>query len=279
MLISEGRGGQTAPTRTPLPTRAGGIFHRPNLPCPRHRPPPVAIPAAPRLPSTRAGRRELPAADPRLPPPAIPRHPRRPRIRAASPAARPPSPARPPPSLARPPRRRRPLAHAPASPPPRRFASSRAAAARVASSRAAAAAPSPPGRLRVASRRRGLPRLRPPARQRLDRSCPNRPPLTPMDTDDTASLSDDSGWPSSDDSDIEELLQDDDVEMMSLLIDVQEFEDRKKLMDQRRGSKMGRVTIYRNRALGHEQLMHDYFAKITSSVVDPPPVQAYKGWV
>jgi hypothetical protein len=83
-----------------------------------------------------------------------------------------------------------------------------------------------------------------------------------MDTDDTASLSDDSGWSSSDDSDIEELLQDDDVEMMSLLIDVQEFEDRKKLMDQRRGSKMGRVTIYRNRALGHEQLMHDYFAEV-----------------
>jgi hypothetical protein len=45
-----------------------------------------------------------------------------------------------------------------------------------------------------------------------------------MDTDDTASLSDDSGWSSSDDSDIEELLQDDDVEMVSLLIDVQEFE-------------------------------------------------------
>ena len=71
------------------------------------------------------------------------------------------------------------------------------------------------------------------------------------------SLSDDSGWSSSDDSDIEELLQDDDVEMMGLLLDVQEFEDRVKLMDQRRGSKMGRVTIYRNCALGHEHLMED----------------------
>ena len=80
-----------------------------------------------------------------------------------------------------------------------------------------------------------------------------------MNTDDSMSLSSDSGWSSSDDSDIDELLQDDDIEMMSLLVDVQEFEDRAKLLDQRRGSKMGRVTIYRNRALGHEQLMQDYF--------------------
>ena len=75
-------------------------------------------------------------------------------------------------------------------------------------------------------------------------------------------LSDSSGWSSSDDSDIEELLQDDDVEMKGLLLDVQEFEDRAKLMDQRRGSKMGRVTIYRNRALGHEHLMQDYFDEV-----------------
>ena len=59
---------------------------------------------------------------------------------------------------------------------------------------------------------------------------------------DMDSLSDSSGWSTSDDSDIDELLQDDDVEMMSLLIDVQSFENRVKLMDQRRGSKMGRVT-------------------------------------
>jgi hypothetical protein len=56
-----------------------------------------------------------------------------------------------------------------------------------------------------------------------------------VNTDDSMSLSDDSGWSSSDDSDIEELLQDDDVEMMGLLLDVQEFEDRVKLLDQRRG--------------------------------------------
>ena len=52
-----------------------------------------------------------------------------------------------------------------------------------------------------------------------------------VNTDDMESLSDDSGWSSSDDSDIEELLQDDDVEMMGLLLDVQEFEDHVKLMD------------------------------------------------
>ena len=79
-------------------------------------------------------------------------------------------------------------------------------------------------------------------------------------TDD--SMSDDSGWSSSDDSDIDELLQDDDVEMMGIVLDVQEFENRAKLMDQRRGSQMGRITIYRNRALGHEHLMRDYFAKV-----------------
>ncbi|KAE8797173.1 ATP-dependent zinc metalloprotease FTSH 5, mitochondrial [Hordeum vulgare] len=75
-------------------------------------------------------------------------------------------------------------------------------------------------------------------------------------------LSDDSGWSSSDDLDIEDLLQDYDVEMMGLLLDVQEIEDCAKLMDQRRGSKMGRVTIYRNRGLGHEHLMQDYFTEV-----------------
>jgi hypothetical protein len=74
-----------------------------------------------------------------------------------------------------------------------------------------------------------------------------------MNSDDSMSLSSESGWSSSDDSDIEELLQDDDVEMMSLLVDVQEIEDRAKLLDHRRGSVMGREYIYRNRGFGHEQ--------------------------
>ena len=83
-----------------------------------------------------------------------------------------------------------------------------------------------------------------------------------VNNDDMDSLSDSSDWSSSDDSDIDELLQDDDVEMMSLLVDVQAFEDRAKLMDQRRGSKKGRLTIYRNRALGHAHLMPDYFTEV-----------------
>jgi hypothetical protein len=57
--------------------------------------------------------------------------------------------------------------------------------------------------------------------------------------DDSMSLSNDFGWSSLDDSDIEELLQDNDVEMKQILLEVQEIEDRMKLMDQRRGSKMG----------------------------------------
>ncbi|KAK1615058.1 hypothetical protein QYE76_020575 [Lolium multiflorum] len=83
-----------------------------------------------------------------------------------------------------------------------------------------------------------------------------------MTTDDSMSLSDDSRWLSSDHSDIEELLQDNNVEMVQILLEVQEFEDRVKLMDQRRGSNMGRVTIYRHHALRNEHLMQDYFAKV-----------------
>ena len=69
-------------------------------------------------------------------------------------------------------------------------------------------------------------------------------------------------WSSSgsDDSDLDELLNDDDTEMMLLLFGMKEIEDRAKLLDQRRGSTMGRMCIPRNRVLGHEQLMQDYFA-------------------
>jgi hypothetical protein len=34
------------------------------------------------------------------------------------------------------------------------------------------------------------------------------------------------------------------------------------LLDRRQGSKMGRTCIPRNRALGHDQLMQDYFAEV-----------------
>ncbi|KAK1648358.1 hypothetical protein QYE76_066163 [Lolium multiflorum] len=71
-------------------------------------------------------------------------------------------------------------------------------------------------------------------------------------------------WSSSDsdDSDIDELLNDDETEMMVLLFGLKQTEDRLKLLDQRKGSVMGRMCIPRNRALGHEQLMQDYFAEV-----------------
>jgi hypothetical protein len=66
----------------------------------------------------------------------------------------------------------------------------------------------------------------------------------------------------SDDSDLDELLNDDDMEMMLVLFGMKQMEDRAKLLDQRKGSTMRRVCIPRNRALGHEQLMQDYFAEV-----------------
>jgi hypothetical protein len=71
-------------------------------------------------------------------------------------------------------------------------------------------------------------------------------------------------WSSSDsdDSDLDELLNDDDTEMMLLLFGMKQMEDRAKLLDQRKGSTVGRLCIPRNRALGHEQLMQDYFAEV-----------------
>ncbi|KAK1645952.1 hypothetical protein QYE76_063757 [Lolium multiflorum] len=71
-------------------------------------------------------------------------------------------------------------------------------------------------------------------------------------------------WSSSDsdDSDIDDLLNDDETEVMVLLFGLKQTEDRLKLLDQRKGSVMGRMCIPRNRALGHEQLMQDYFAEV-----------------
>jgi hypothetical protein len=40
--------------------------------------------------------------------------------------------------------------------------------------------------------------------------------------------------------------------MMLLLFGMKQMEDRAKLLDQRKGSTMGRMCIPRNRALGHE---------------------------
>jgi hypothetical protein len=62
-------------------------------------------------------------------------------------------------------------------------------------------------------------------------------------------------WSSSDsdDSDLDEVLNDDDdMEVMLVLFGMKQMEDRAKLLDQRKGSTMGRVCIPRNHALGHE---------------------------
>ncbi|KAK1615343.1 hypothetical protein QYE76_020860 [Lolium multiflorum] len=67
---------------------------------------------------------------------------------------------------------------------------------------------------------------------------------------------------SSDDSNLDELLQDDEMEATMLLLSVKELEDRAKLLNRRRGSVFGRNHIQRNRLLGHEQLMEDYFAEV-----------------
>ena len=49
------------------------------------------------------------------------------------------------------------------------------------------------------------------------------------------SMSESSGWSSSDDSDIEELLEDDDTEMMVAIVAVKELQDRAMLLDRRQG--------------------------------------------
>jgi hypothetical protein len=73
------------------------------------------------------------------------------------------------------------------------------------------------------------------------------------------SMSDCSDWSSSDDSDIDELLQENDMELMVVVLPGRELEDHAKLVDQRKGSQIGLLCIPRNRALSHEQLMQDYF--------------------
>jgi hypothetical protein len=67
---------------------------------------------------------------------------------------------------------------------------------------------------------------------------------------------------SSDDSDFDELLQDDEMEATMLVLSMKELEDCAKPLNRWRGSVVGRNHIQRNRLLGHEQLMEDYFAKL-----------------
>ena len=80
--------------------------------------------------------------------------------------------------------------------------------------------------------------------------------------EDLMDLSTDWSSSDSDDSDLDELLHDDDTEMMMVILGIKELEDRAKLLDQRTGSRLGHLCIPRNRALGHAQLMQDYFAEV-----------------
>jgi hypothetical protein len=88
------------------------------------------------------------------------------------------------------------------------------------------------------------------------------PPLAPprMNSGEHLDLSDLS---SSDDSDIEDLLHDDDdCEIALVLLAVKDHEDHAKLLDRRRGSVKGRTCIQRNRVLGHATPMQDYFTEV-----------------
>ena len=64
----------------------------------------------------------------------------------------------------------------------------------------------------------------------------------------------------SDDSEIEEILFDDDIGHMSMAHLVEQFETGGKRKSQ--GSKVGRICIPRNRALRSAMLMKDYFAEV-----------------
>ncbi|KAK1662366.1 hypothetical protein QYE76_050525 [Lolium multiflorum] len=106
-----------------------------------------------------------------------------------------------------------------------------------------------------------LPELpRPPTRTCMD-FCRSQMASEDVHMADLDTTSTDWSSSDSDDSDIDELLNDDETEMMLLLFGMKHMQDRAKLLDQRKGSVMGRMCIPRNRALGHEQLMQDYFAE------------------
>jgi hypothetical protein len=67
---------------------------------------------------------------------------------------------------------------------------------------------------------------------------------------------------SSNDSDLDDMLQDDDIETSILLLAVKELEDRAKLLNRRRGLVTGRSYIQGNHLLGHAQLWNDYFTEV-----------------
>jgi hypothetical protein len=74
----------------------------------------------------------------------------------------------------------------------------------------------------------------------------------------------------SDDSDIDDLL-DDHMEQFVLLLSAKELQE--PLRKKWRGSKVGRLCILRNRVLGNELLMHDYFAQVPTY-----PAHLFRRW-
>jgi L-lysine 2,3-aminomutase len=68
---------------------------------------------------------------------------------------------------------------------------------------------------------------------------------------------------SSDESGIEEMILDDDVEQTMVIVMVKELLDHM-VMKRQRGSIPSRIFIPRNHALGHSTLMQDYFTKVPS---------------
>jgi hypothetical protein len=64
-----------------------------------------------------------------------------------------------------------------------------------------------------------------------------------------------------DDSDIDELILDDNVKQAMVIVTVKNLQDRM-AMKRPRGSVPSRITVPRNRAAGHEALMQDYFAEL-----------------
>jgi hypothetical protein len=66
---------------------------------------------------------------------------------------------------------------------------------------------------------------------------------------------------SSNDSDIDKMILDNDIEQAMVIVAVENHQDRM-AMKRRRGSVPGRITIPRNRATVHEALMQDYFVEV-----------------
>jgi hypothetical protein len=66
---------------------------------------------------------------------------------------------------------------------------------------------------------------------------------------------------SSDDSNIDEMILDDDVEQAMVIVAVKNLQDRM-AMKRRRGSFPGRITVPHNHDVSHEALMQDYFAEV-----------------